>query len=65
MCLSIFVRPYKTINETQDFSLITLKNISEKKTHLKNFRKETRANLLTEEIVDSCQAGHGAPQSPV
>lgn len=36
-----------------------------KMTYLENFREETRADLLTEEIVDSCQTGHGAPQSPV
>lgn len=29
--------------------------------YLKDFREETRANLLAEEVVDASQTGHGAP----
>lgn len=34
-------------------------------TYLEDLREEARANLLAEEVVDSRQAGHGAPQGSV
>lgn len=34
-------------------------------TYLKDLGEEARANLLTEEVVDAGQAGHGAPQGSV
>lgn len=34
-------------------------------TYLEDLRKEARANLLTEEVIDAGQAGHGTPQGSI
>lgn len=34
-------------------------------TYLEDLREEAWTDLLTEEVIDAGQAGHGAPQGPV